>query len=125
MSESNALRLLREELGCTQEELATMLGVTKATISRYESESGPAPQGENAKKIAQLKSLVENDKAEVLEAYKKGGAPALSGLLAIGAAYGLGAGATVAAIAGLPAVGVIGGIASAMVGFKKFLGDNK
>lgn len=110
--EKNALKALREELGCSQEELATILGVSKATISRYETDN-QMPKGDSAKKVQQLQCLLAGeDKMKTLNLLKEGGAGALAGLLAFGAASHLGAGVTLLGLCTLPGVAAVGALAA-------------
>ena len=82
------IKKIREELELTQEELATVLGITKVSIARYESSSS-SPQGDVERKLIQLKQFLDKneDKEKLLDMRrKKGGVAAIAGLAAIGAA---------------------------------------
>lgn len=82
------IKKIRVELELTQDELATVLGITKVSIARYESSSS-SPQGDVERKLIQLKQFLNNneDKEKLLEMRrKKGGVAAIAGLAAIGAA---------------------------------------
>lgn len=82
------IKRIREELELTQEELATILGITKVSIARYESSSS-SPQGDIERKLTQLKQFIDNneDKEKLINMRrKKGGVAAIAGLAAIGAA---------------------------------------
>jgi len=62
----NAIRLIREQKGLTQLYLATVVGVTTDTISRWENRRYPTVKLENAKKLAEalevsLEELLEVD----------------------------------------------------------------
>lgn len=88
---ADEVKKLRDELGVTQEELATILGVSKVSVARYESsgKNASSPQGEVEKKLAQLQGFLENpqDKQKILEMRRqKGGIAALAGFIAIGTA---------------------------------------
>lgn len=88
---ANEIKKLRDELGVTQEELATILGVSKVSVARYEAsgKNATSPQGEVEKKLSQLQGFLENpeDKKKILELrHKKGGIAALAGFIAIGTA---------------------------------------
>ena len=82
------IKKIRVELELTQDELATVLGITKVSIARYESSSS-SPQGDVERKLIQLKQFLNKneDKEKLLEMRrKKGGVAAIAGLAAIGAA---------------------------------------
>lgn len=86
------IKKIREDLNLTQEQLATILGVTKAAVTRYEAQSEKsysAPQAETEKKLIQLQTLLANanDKKKLINLrHQEGGIASLAGLIAIGAA---------------------------------------
>lgn len=86
------VKKIRVELELTQDELAIILGVTKAAITRYESKSEKtfsSPQGEIEKKLIHIKNLLldPNDKKKLLKLrHSDGGVASLAGLIAVGAA---------------------------------------
>lgn len=67
----NAIRLIREQKGLTQLYLATVVGVTTDTISRWENRRYPSIKLENAKKLAEA---LEVSLEELLEPEAKAGA---------------------------------------------------
>lgn len=115
---------LRKLLGCTQEDFATVLGITKTSVARYEMENGPRPAGETKKKIEHLHYMCKDDtqKAQVLDILKKGGVAALATLLTMGAATFVGvrgaalAGITVGTILSSPAATFLGSLLGAAGG---------
>ena len=103
--DGKAVKEIRKALGITQEDLATILGVTKTTVARYEMENGQNPQGDVEKKLNTLKSLIKHDKTNFLELFAKGGVIALAGIVAISVVSRLGAGPlTLATFGVLPGV---------------------
>ena len=123
------IQALRKLLGCTQEDFATVLGITKTSVARYEMENGPKPSGETRKKIEHLHYLCknENERKQLLNIIKKGGVAALATVLTMGAATFVGvrgaalAGITVGAILATPAASFIGGLVGAG---KNLFGNN-
>lgn len=82
------IKEIRAALGITQEDLATILGVTKTTVGRYEVGMAK-PVGDAEKKLAQLDSAIVDPKqknliTEMLSG--TGGQAALASSLALGAA---------------------------------------
>lgn len=82
--DDDTIEAIRGMLVCTQENLASILGVNKSTIARYEMKDGPLPQGELRNKVKFLAALLYNDTDKVLKIYKKGGCAVLSGIMAMG-----------------------------------------
>lgn len=76
----NAIRLIREQKGLTQLYLATVVGVTTDTISRWENRRYPSIKLENAKKLAEA---LEVSLEELLEA--EAGVEGVDGPVAEGA----------------------------------------
>lgn len=110
------IQQLRKTLGCTQEDFAIVLGITKTSVGRYEMENGPRPAGETRKKIEHLYYLCQDEeqKRQLIEIITKGGVAALAGVLTIGAATYVGvrgaalAGITVKTILASPAASFLG-----------------
>lgn len=102
---SDDIKKIRAELNLTQEQLASILGVNKSTISRYEMDKNSRPTGENERKLLLLQKFFSNDneKSKILNIKKTAGIPGIAALLAGGAAL-------------FPVVGMaIGGVALASV----------
>ena len=114
---------IRLELECTQEEMATLLGVSKTTVARLEGKNAPAATGDVAKKLLQLSSLLADDKAKLLAMRKdpNGGLQGIAGLLQIGVASNLASGLTFGLLPILPGMAIIGGIIGGAVALKKAL----
>lgn len=81
---SEEVKKIRSCLGITQEELASILGVTKTTVGRYEIGQAK-PSGNVEQKLLQLQASLEDpEQRAVLEETLKGagGPAATAGLLA-------------------------------------------
>lgn len=80
------IKEMRNILGYRQEELAIVIGVTKATISRYENKRMDieAVQQPTRKRLELLESLLINDKNEILKLSDNGGPVSLAALLVMG-----------------------------------------
>lgn len=121
------IKAIRKLLGCTQEDLATILGITKTSVGRYEMKDGPKPAGETRKKMEHLFYLCQDERQreQLLDILKKGGVAALAAVLTMGAATFVGvrgaalAGITVGAILATPAASFLGGILGAGKDFLK------
>lgn len=103
------IKKVRERLSLTQDELATILGVTKTTVWRYE-DGRAAPGDDVAAKILNLEASLDNpDERKQLKALRKtpGGVAAITAVAAMGAALFSGA-----AAAGAGATGCAGIAAS-------------
>lgn len=88
--DSAKIKNIRSILGITQEQLASIIGVTKTTVGRYEI--GVAkPSGDPAKKLAQLDNVC-NDREQLavvrdlIETKKSDGLAAIASALAMGSA---------------------------------------
>lgn len=85
------VKKIRVELELTQEELATILGITKASVIRYESvdpKKYSPPQGDTAHKLNVLENLLKNpkDRTDLQELRKeKGGIANIGSLITMGA----------------------------------------
>lgn len=82
------IKQIRTALGITQEDLATILGVTKTTVGRYEVGMAK-PVGDAEKKLAQLDSAIVDPMQKDLITEMllgAGGHAALASSLALGAA---------------------------------------
>lgn len=82
------IKHIREYLGVTQEELASILGVTKTTVGRYEI-GKVKPVGDAEKKLRQLQTSIEDpEQASLLkETIKKvGGIAIIAGILSFASA---------------------------------------
>ncbi len=70
--DGNKIKRIREDKGLTQLYVATVIGVTTDTISRWENKRYPSIKRENALKLAEaldvdVEELLENDKNDTLE----------------------------------------------------------
>ena len=82
------IKKMREELGITQEDLATILGVTKTTVGRYEIGKAK-PVGDAMQKLLQIKMGMENpEHASLLKEVIQnvGGTAIAAGLLSFSSA---------------------------------------
>ena len=82
------IKSIREDLGITQEDLASILGVTKTTVGRYEIGKAK-PVGDAERKLLQLQaSIGDPEQASLLkEAIKKAGGVAIAaGILSFSSA---------------------------------------
>ena len=82
------IKRIREYQGITQEELASILGVTKTTVGRYEIGKAK-PVGDAEKKLGQLQTSIEDpEQASLLkETIKKvGGIAIIAGMLSFASA---------------------------------------
>lgn len=96
------IKKIREKLNLTQDELATILGVTKMTVWRYE-DGRATPSDEATVKLANLAASLENPaERKHLKDLRKtpGGVAAITAVAAMGAAMFSGAAAAGAAAAG-------------------------
>lgn len=82
------IRKIRKELNLSQEQLASMLGVNKSTIARYEMDKNSRPTGENERKLLLLQKFFSDnsEKRKILNIKKTAGIPGIAALLAGGAA---------------------------------------
>lgn len=100
------IKKIREKLNLTQDELATILGVTKMTVWRYEG-GRATPSDETSVKLANLAASLENPaERKHLKDLRKtpGGVAAITAVAAMGAAIFSGAAAAGAAAAGCASV---------------------
>lgn len=117
------IRALRDALGVSQEELAAILGVSKATIVRYETPTSSRPQGDTERKLIQLKNFLadEEDRKKIEDLKKSGGVASLAGLLAVSSALfpvsaAAAKGIRLASILASPALGALGALGVAGIG---------
>jgi len=107
------IRNIRAKLNLSQEDFATVLGVTQSTIARYEAGGGKAA-GDAEKKLAQLDALLSDEKqAEIIKGLiaSPGGVAGAAAILAAGSAL-----FSMKALAGLGGVGlwaILGGVTGA------------
>lgn len=80
------IKKIRSELNLTQEQLASMLGVNKSTIARYEMDGNSRPTGENERKLLLLQKFFSDDseKQKILNIKQSTGIPGIAALLAAG-----------------------------------------
>lgn len=104
------IKKIRAALRLTQDDLATILGVTKHTVWRYEDGRGEPGDDITAKLLNLEASLGDPNEEERLKVLRKnpGGIAAIAAVTALGAALAVGA-------AGAPVVGCAG-IARSMAG---------
>lgn len=82
------IKEIRTTLGLTQDDFATVLGITRSTVVRYEVGTAK-PAGEAEKKLAQLDAALVDPKQKSLiqdMLVNAGGAAAVAGALAVGSA---------------------------------------
>ena len=84
------IKAIRQKIGITQEQLASILGVTKTTVGRYEIEAAK-PSGDAEKKLAQLANVCKDPEqlsvvCDLIKTKKSDGVAALASTLALGAA---------------------------------------
>jgi len=113
------IKKIREALRLTQDDLATILGVTKHTVWRYEDGRGEPGNDVTAKLLNLEASLKNAHEEEQLKKLRKtpGGVAAIAAVTALGSALSVGA-------AGAPVVGCAG-IAMSVAGqsLLSFLGE--
>ena len=97
------IKKIREALRLTQDDLATILGVTKHTVWRYEDGRGEPGDDVTAKLLNLEASLKNTHEEEQLKKLRKtpGGVAAIAAVTALGSALSVGA-------AGAPVVGCAG-----------------
>ncbi len=127
---SEEIKEIRKALSLTQDELATILGVTKTSVARYEMQGGPKPQVDVERKLAQLFAFISdpNQKEQVKKMRVSGGVASIAGILAIGAAtFPVSAaavsGITLGAILASPAALFLGGVLGAAMAINRSLGS--
>jgi len=107
------IREIRARLDLSQEDFATILGVTQSTVARYEAGGGKAA-GDAERKLAQLDTLLRDDKqAEIIKGLvaAPGGVAGAAAILAAGSAL-----FNMKALASLGGVGlwaILGGVTGA------------
>jgi transcriptional regulator with XRE-family HTH domain len=117
-STRNKIKILRDQLDLSQADFATALGVTQATVARWEAEKNATqPTGDAARRLEHLEASMANPEEskklqEMLCAV--GGVSALAALLTLGSSIGAAAG--VLGIVGLfGPVGIAGGAAAGLL----------
>ena len=88
--DKDQIKKIRAILGITQDQLASVLGVTKTTVGRYEIGIAK-PSGDSAKKLAQLQNVCNDSEQlaivkELISSKKSDGLAAIASGLAMGAA---------------------------------------
>ena len=81
------IKKIRSELNLTQEQLASMLGVNKSTVARYETPGNSRPTGENERKLLLLQKFYsdKDERKKILNIKELAGIPGIAALLAAGA----------------------------------------